>query len=442
MRNPLRIALFVAVLTLARIDVLNAQAVKPELGQTKVATADAGELSSDGWVVRAKRILEIGSEERTTADQKKQAYRELAALKPKPEDDARYLFAFVLIAMHEKQWPSAQKDVTSLLDQHENYVPARAAKARMLLTLDKKLAAIAELEILAKGIGAPAANVSPDQLSHAAQFLGLAIGYFEGPSKDSIKATTLQGLIDQTDKIPEELKVAFEKARRTVASEYHVLVDKGEKALEELRRDLTEDAQRKRSELESQRAKTEEDAEAAKREIESDWAKAKATWDTAWQKCQNLVQNVNALQIERSQLVNSLALLQKPNVNPNGNIDRLDEQRYLDAKRRIDAQITNVDLRINGFAAQYDIANRNGMLIESQMNAIRGRAQRLGMELAALNGSFANADKQIRTKEQLAQKADPKLSAGKLRQARAFSTYDDFNFHKEQALLVEALPGE
>lgn len=68
------------------------------------------------------------------------------------------------------------------------------------------------------------------------------------------------------------------------------------------------------------------------------------------------------------------------------------------------------------------------------------QAKRLGMTLAAMSGSFTQADQFLKAKEKSAKKVDTKLSGSKLRQARAFSTYDDFNFHKEQTLLVDTFP--
>ncbi len=64
------------------------------------------------------------------------------------------------------------------------------------------------------------------------------------------------------------------------------------------------------------------------------------------------------------------------------------------------------------------------------------------MTLAVMNGSFATAEKIVRRKEESAKKVESKLSASKLRQVRAFSTYDDFNFHKEKALLIDTFPKE
>ena len=448
MLKLLQITSFFIFFAIERITVLEAQDVRskansPDLSLAKPRSAAAADKEvsdetqvSDNWVERTKRVLEIGVAGLTTAKQK----AELVKLKPKVDDDPRYGFAFVLVAMKEKQWASALTNTMEILERHQDYIPARVTHARLLLSQDKKLAAVTELERLAKGLNTTSDMVSSDQLSFAARFLGLAVGYLEGPGKESIKPTTLQALIAETDKITPSHQVPFSQARLSVASEYETLVEKGEKALEELRQGLAEEVQDKRDELESQRAKTEAEAEAARKQLQSNWAIAAANWNVAWSNCVNLRQSANSLQIQRGSLASRIAALRQPKLDKNGNVDRNDEIRYLNDKRPLDSQIDTIDARLFGIASDYEVARRNGMVIEVHMNALQVQAKRLGMTLASMSGSFAQADQFLKAKEKSAKKVDTKLSGSKLRQARAFATYDDFNFHKEQSLLVDTLP--
>ncbi len=416
---------------------LSQELITPVSGATdKNATVPIISDGNKSWVERARRTLEIGEFGLTTAELKK----ELVKLKPNSDDDPRYVFAFVLVAMKEKQWASAQKYTKDILERHKDYIPARVAKARMLLTQNQILPTVPELELLAKGLDAPNINVSSDQLSFAARFLGLAVGYLEGPGKESIKATALKALISETDKISQSNYGPYSEARLAVGNEHETFVEKGEKALNDLRKDKAEDAQERRKDLESQRAKTEADAETAKRQLESHWADATASWNVAWSRCQNLSQSSNFLLAKRGGFESSIASLQQPKVDKNGNIDRNDERRYQDLKQQYCSEIAILDGQLGGLSAQYGIAKQNGIDIENKMNIIRVEAQRLGMTLAVMNGSFATADKIVGRKEKEAKKVESKLSASKLRQARAFSTYDDFNFHKEQALLIDTFP--
>ena len=109
-------------------------------------------------------------------------------------------------------------------------------------------------------------------------------------------------------------------------------------------------------------------------------------------------------------------------------------------KQFYSSQIATLDGQLGILSTEYANANQSGMVIENQMNVLRAQAHRLGMTLAAMNGSFAAADKVARKKEEAAKKVAPRLSGSKLRQARAFATYDDFNFHKEQNLLIDTFP--
>ncbi len=217
-------------------------------------------------------------------------------------------------------------------------------------------------------------------------------------------------------------------------------MEKGEEAFAAHKQEIAEDTERIRAELEAQREKTEKDAEATRQHLEASWANAKKAWESAWARCQVLTQNANVMQAECARLSSSLAQMRPPKVDRDGNVDRNDERRYVDATRRLESSISTIDFQLANLYAEYEVVNRNGMIIENQMNTIRMNAQRLGMTLAAQEGSFAKVDKLVRGKERAAQKAEPKLEAKKLRFARAYSTYNDFNFHKESAILAKSFP--
>ena len=135
MRKLFQIVSFIIVITAECLSVLEAQ--------------DIETLENKNWIERTKRLLEIGIEGLTNVEQK----NELAKLRPAvAADDPRYVFAFVLVAMKEKEWAIALKSTSEVLERHKDYLPARIANARLLLTQDKKLAAVTELELLAKGL--------------------------------------------------------------------------------------------------------------------------------------------------------------------------------------------------------------------------------------------------------------------------------------------------
>ncbi len=403
-------------------------------------TADVTGDTDATWVNRTRRILEIGGDLRTTSEERTKAYIELSELKPKDNDDMRLSFAFLLVAMFEKQYPQAQARAMEMLKSDSYYVPARVANARLLLTTDKKLPAIAELESLAKGLGSPSKIVSQDQLIAAASFLGLAVGYLEGPAKESVKPTNLKALIAIAEKIPTPLLEVFSQSRAVVGEEYQVLMEKGEEALKELRTTSVQKADELRAQLEASKEQTLREVEETKQRLETNFAQSQSAWNSAWSQSQAISRGVNSLQAQQSQFITSLSLLRPPRIDENGNIDRNDERRFLNEKRRLDNAIFNLDTQINQLSLQYDQVQSIGIAAENRMNSLRMQGQKLGLNLSSQNESFAKMDRMIRGKEEAAKKAEAKTSAGKLRKARSFSTYDDFNFHKEQSMLLETLP--
>ena len=113
MRKLLQIAFLFIGFTSEYFSFLKAQdespkASSPDLGSanrtrsTAATETKATNVTQEkkNWIDRAKRILEIGIAGLTKSEQKK----ELVKLKPNADDDPRYLFAFVLVAMNEKQW--------------------------------------------------------------------------------------------------------------------------------------------------------------------------------------------------------------------------------------------------------------------------------------------------------------------------------------------------
>ncbi len=393
------------------------------------------------WRERARRILEISGTARTSAQQKADAYKELAALKPTHDEDSRLVYSFILAAMAEQQWTSAQKLAKEMIERRPDYVPARAAHARILLKIDQKLPAIAELEMLAKDLTSPSSVVSEEQLAAAASFLGLAVGYVEGPAKESVKPTSMKELIRATESLPQSLKDPFSQSRAAIGDEYRILVEDGEEALKELREGLAKDAEQMRSSLESKRAKTIEDADAEKRKLEESFAQSKKVWDAAMMQCQTLSNNAVNLQSQQAQLSQRLNSLRPPAVDKNGKVvDYNAERRYQNDQRQLETSILNLNNQLNNLSLQYDFISRKGMMAENQMNALRMQSKKLGMDFAAQSGSFAKMDRIVRSKEKSVQKAKPTLAGAKLSRARSFATYDDFNFHKERVLLIDSLP--
>jgi hypothetical protein len=282
--------------------------------------------------------------------------------------------------------------------------------------------------------------VSAAQLESASRFLGLAVGFFNGPGRDSIRPTALAELIAAADKLPVELKIAYDSSRLAIEEEYRVLTEEGEEALKKLREGLETEAATMREQLEKERAKAADQSEYARLELETNFKNLSNQWQNTWNASQTLSQQADAMVARSIALQASLGAIPPPLTDAQGRVDPNDQQRYVIEVGRLQNAISNVNFQIASLASQLNRVNNQGMLIERQMQVAQARARQLGMNFAMQNQSFAQLDAAIKQKELAATKAEPKKkSNAQLRRERSFMTYDDFNVHKEKLLLLEAI---
>jgi hypothetical protein len=192
--------------------------------------------------------------------------------------------------------------------------------------------------------------------------------------------------------------------------------------------------------LEAQRAKAANESEYARMELQTTFAQLNNQWQNAWNASQSLSQQGNNLIRRQLQFQASLAALPQPIRDSQGRVDFNDQQRYLAEVNALQGAINSLDYQIFGLSNQFDRVRAQGMLTERQMAGLQARAQQYGMTLAMQNESFNRLDNAIRQKEMAAGKAEPKKKTKEqLRRERSFSTYDDFNIHKEKKLLLESI---
>ena len=405
---------------------------------SKLATPVAPEALK--WQTQARDVLSIVGDDKLPAIKRNVAYEELMKLKPSPQEDARLQLAYVLLAIYQKKNPDALKLTEQLLSATDNDAPARAHHARLMLLSYKTAPAIVELESLIEALRDPAATASSAQLEHAARFLGLAVGYFTGPGHELIRPTTLAELVVAAQELPENLKNAYESSKLAIEEEYRVLTEEGEEALKALRDGLEKEAATMREQLESQRAKAANESEYARLELQTNFAQLNNQWQNAWNASQTISQQANNLVRRQVQLQASLATLPQPFRDSQGKVDYNDQQRYLAEVSALQGAINSLDYQVFGLSNQFDRVRAQGMLTERQMTGLQARAQQFGMTLAMQNESFNRLDNAIRQKEVAAGKAEPKKKTREqLRRERAFSTYDDFNIHKEKKLLLDSI---
>ncbi len=392
------------------------------------------------WQTQAREVLSIVGDDKMPGAKRSAAYDELMKIKPSANEDPRFQLAYVLLAMNQKKTADALKLTEQILAVSGNDAPARAHHARLMLLSFKTAPAIVELESLIEALRNPAPTASPAQLEHAARFLGLAVGFFNGPGRESIRPTALAELIVAAQSLPNELKIAYEASKLTIEEEYRVLTEEGEEALRALREGLEKEAATMRAELEAQRAKATSEADYARAELQTNFAQLNNQWQNAWNASQNLSQQGSNLARRQIQLQASLGLIPPPIRDSQGRVDLNDQQRYLAEVNALQGAITALDYQLFGISNQFDRVRAQGLLAERQMSVLQTRAQQYGMTLAMQNESFNRLDNAIRQKEMAAGKAEPKKKTKEqLRRERAFATYDDFNIYKEKKLLLDSI---
>ena len=392
------------------------------------------------WQTQAREVLTIVGDDKMPSIKRGAAYSELMKLKPSPQEDTRLQLAYVLLALNQKRNADAQKLTEQILSVAKNDAPARAHQARLLLLGFRTAPAIVELESLVEALREPAPTASPAQLEHAARFLGLAVGYFNGPGRDLIRPTALAELVVAAQELPKELHNAYEASKLAIEEEFRVLTEEGEEALKALREGLANEAAALREKLEAQKAQAASEAEYKKMELQTNFAQLSNQWQNAWNASQTLSQRGTNLVQRQIQLQATLAAVIPPRRDSEGRVDLNDQQRYLAEVNALQGAINSLDFQIFNLSNQIDRVRAQGMLTERQMGMLQANARQFGMNLAMQNQSFNQFENAIRQKEMAANKAEPKKkSKEQIRREKAFATYDDFNIHKEKKLLLDAI---
>ncbi len=392
------------------------------------------------WQTQTREVLAIVGDDKMNSAKRTAAYETLMKLKPSAKDAEPLQLAFVLLAINQKKNNDALSMTEQILSEYDKSAPARAMRARLLLISSRMPQAIVELESLIETLKEKDLTASQAQLEHAARFLGLALGYFNGPGSQGIRPTALAELIAAAQQLPPDLLNAYESAKLAIEEEYRVLTEEGEEALKALREGLEKEAAAMRAQLEAERAKAANESDYARAELQTNFAQLNSQWQNAWNASQMLMQQGSDIRRRQAQLQISISALRPPRQDSEGNVDPFDQQRYLNELSFLQNGINNLDFQLQNVAGQYANVRSQGLLIERQMYGLQNRARQMGMELAMRNESFNRIDNAIRQKENAAAKAETKKkSKEQLRRERAFSTYDDFNIHKEKKLLLDAI---
>jgi Tetratricopeptide repeat len=397
------------------------------------------DLATD-WQTQTKEILNILGDDKLPTARRAALFEKLMKVKPSATEDVRLQFAYALLATSLKRYGDAQKITAQILTQADDYAPARALNARLLLLSNKTSQAVVELETLIESFDNPSNMVTEPQLEHCARLVGLVVGYFSGPADGSLRATALAELVTTAQAMPEPFKTAYESARLAIEEEFRILTEEGEQALKELREGLEKEAVAMRQKLEEQREKAASETDYARAEIQTNFAALNSQWQNTWNMGQAISREGDQLLRQELSLQLRIGMVPPPARDAQGRVNPNDQQRYIAEVNALQAALNNINYRIATVANQFDRVRAQGMLIERQMAATQAKAQQLGMTLAMQNESFNRLDAAIKQKEAAATKAEPKKKTPtQARLEKAFVTYDDFNVHKEKKLLADAL---
>lgn len=361
-------------------------------------------------------------------------------LSQKPADDPRAQYAVALLAMHEKKNTEALKMVTEIASGDSKYPMAQAAVARLLLVQNKRTQAVAELQKLIDLLADPAPLTPPAELEHVAGFLGLAIGYFTAPGKDTIRPTTVADLVTAAERLPDNVRLAYESSKLAIEEEYRLLTEEGEQALKDHREKLEREANLLREQLESARAKAASESESSRLQLQASYAQLSSQWQNSWNASQNLAAQANDAARRQATLGILITQVPPPRQDSQGRVDPGDQARYAFEVGNLQNSIASLDYAIFSLANQYDRVRRQGLLIEQQMQQMQAAAQQTGVKLAMQEASFNQLDATIAAKKLAADKAEPKKKTSNQQiRERAFATYDDFNVYVQKKLIEDSL---
>jgi hypothetical protein len=366
------------------------------------------------------------------------AYLRLAKLRPAAGADRRVKYAYLVSLVHCKKPKEALAFATSLVNSQPDYLPARRIRARLLLRDREFDEVFAELDAIGQQLAKEqqSAALSIDTES-SCRLLGLAFGYLEGPAKPIVKETIGAGVKARVLKqlSPEHRKL-FDEQYQMVQAEYRELTTNGEKAFEELRaknQTLSQDADKQRATLVAEQQKVEA-------QLEQERTRLRADWDTTHSQYAKVAETFTSIRAEMVSLGNQralaagqLATIAPPRPDKYGNVDQTSMRIYNQRMASLQTAVFQFDQQFARNQVELEKAWQQGAALETQLNSLIQKGERLGESFELERQDFAKAGKKI--------KAAPKSKkppAFKQR-GQSFATYDDFSFAMEKQRLLGSL---
>lgn len=371
--------------------------------------------------------------------------QKLKTLSPAADADYRLRYAHALALVHERQYTEALRELTAVVKEQPAYLPAQRLRAWLLLVQKKYTEALPALETISRLIPPQEAEApEEDTYLQAAQFLGTAFGFLNGPGEALVKEPVrAQYETRIVARLEGKRRDAFDAQVAAVAEFYDDIKEHGEeaflRALDRQSRSLAE-LHESQSQLAAARSQAATKEAASAKQLRDEWDKLQKRWNALRGRYNELASQALPLQTQRAQTASQIYLLENPKPDSNGKIPSSARDDYnkfapllTQAITRLDAQLLQLDLSMRDLAQQ-------GLALESRMTQITLAGQEIGETFALQEMSFREEAKKLAAREARAKRKTPKGPSVNER-SRLYITYDDFPYELEKQQLLDSLPG-
>ena len=417
------------------------------LGLLAVVLAGSAGLCGAAATDDVKRIFDLVDAPPPKGKSRLAIQQELTKAAPEESADFKVRLAYVYALIHEKKYPDALAVVTTVAAEQPENTAARQAKAWLLLVSRKPTDALVELEAIAKVLATPASSPEAEEERYeAAQFLGTALAYCDGPGAALVKKPAVAQTKGRVLKsLSTTQRAAFYEQATAVAEQYAELQGKGKVAAEEAL--AKKEAADKIAA--AKQAEVDKAAAAAKVESDKEAEKLKKQYDQLTGEYRKLSETHNAMQVEmagaRTSLANAqsqLSSLAPPQRDRNGNVNPSDQNSYNRQAGRLQSSINTLTTTISRLERSLDQSATRGRSLENQVSQLVRDGEKVGAHFAELNQTLGKKKAKVARQKSGVAKMPTGKPAALGEREKAFVTYADFPYETAKQRLLAALAAE
>ncbi len=393
---------------------------------------------------QANQIFDVVDSPVALGSSRSAIVQQLTKLAPAKDVDYRVKHAYTLALIHESRYAEALTSVTDLIKSKPKYLPAHHARAWLLLALRRYSDSLAELETTAKLL--PSGESTGDEeleYIEAAQFLGTAFGFLEGPAEPFVKEPVrTQYKTRILGRLTPKRRAVFDEQSKAVAARLAYLQKNDEEARSKIgkKKQLNLQAvEHKQEELSKAQSTAKAQAEATAERLRSEWtklqdeyAKATATYNTAQ------VQAVS-LGNRRSAAHTELALLRQAQYDRNGKAVSSGQDAYNRLAPNLRSTIAALDTQLIQVQFTMNQLLQQGAMIENKMVQIAAAGEEVGETFAMQEHVFGKQARAIDGQKKRAEKAVADKPTRLSDRYRVFRMYDDFPYDAEKERILGSL---